>query len=58
MALKLRKELKDQGVIAGGYIGFPAKLFVHHRGNVDGDGRKIYTFHTDFSRHDVSEDFS
>ena len=50
MALHLRKQLKEQGVIAGGYVEFPARLFVNLTGNVNADGKKIYTFHTDFSK--------
>ena len=53
-ALEVRKRLKEQGVISGGYIDFPAKLFVNRVGNVDINGKKIYTFEADFSRHDVS----
>ena len=53
LALRKRKELKAQGVIAGGYVKFPARLMVNLPGNVDVEGRKIYTMHTDFSQHGV-----
>ena len=53
MAMELRKRLKDGGTISGGYVAFPAKLFVNRAGHVDVEGKKIYKFHTDFSRHEV-----
>ena len=53
LALKKRKELKDNGDISGGYINFPAKLMVNVNGQVDNLGKKIYSLHTDFSKHDV-----
>ena len=53
MAMELRKRLKDGGTISGGYVASPAKLFVNRAGHVDAEGKKIYKFHTDFSRHEV-----
>ena len=53
MAMQCRKQLKDEGLISGGYVDFPAKLFVNRMGNVDAEGKKIFTFHSDFSKRDV-----
>ena len=49
MAMELRKKLKEEGSITGGYVSFPAKLFVHRPGNLNIEGKKVYTFHSDFS---------
>ena len=54
MALLLRKQLKTQGTITGGYVDYPAKLFVNLTGNIDGQGHKVYSFHSDFSRREVA----
>ena len=54
-ALLLRKQLKEQGAITGGYVAFPAKLYVNRAGNLDANGKKVYTFQADFSRHDVTD---
>ena len=53
MAMELRKRLKEDGSITGGYVAFPAKFFVHRPGNLNIDGKKVYTFHSDFSKRDV-----
>lgn len=55
LALKTRKELKQNGVIAGGYIDFPAKLMVNYDGQVDNDRKKVYRLHTNFSSYDFDE---
>ena len=55
LALELRKKLKEEGTISGGYVAFPAKLFVNRVGNVDMEGKKVYNFHVDFSKHDVTD---
>ena len=56
LALKLRKELKEQGLISGGYIKYPAKLYVNVGGEINPlDGRKVYNLHQDFSKADVSK---
>ena len=54
LALQLRKQLKQEGVIAGGFVNFPAKLFVNYVGHVDAEGKKIYKFHSDLSRAEVN----
>ena len=48
-----RKKLKESGVIASGYVDFPAKLMVNLPGDVDRENKKIYKLHTNFSRHPV-----
>ena len=53
LAMQCRKQLKDEGLISGGYVDFPAKLFVNRMGNVDAEGKKIFNFHSDFSKRDV-----
>ena len=54
MALLARKQLKAQGTITGGYVDYPAKLFVNLTGNNNAQGHKVYTFHSDFSRREVA----
>ena len=54
MALEVKKKLKEDGTISGGYVEFPAKLFVNHVGNVDDEGRKVYSYHSDYSRREVA----
>lgn len=53
LALAQRKELKEVGAISGGYVSFPAKLFVNFTGQVNSEGKKIYTLHSDFSKHEI-----
>ena len=48
-----RKQLKESGVIASGYVDFPAKLMVNLPGDVDRENKKIYKLHTNFSRYPV-----
>ena len=55
MALELRKRLKEEGTISGGFVAFPARLFVNRTGNIDMEGKKVYNFHSDFSKHDVTD---
>ena len=53
LAWQLRKELKENGEITGGYVNFPAKLIVNYPGevrNTNNGERKIYKLHTNFSR--------
>ena len=53
LALELRKALKENGEITGGYVKFPARLFVNFPGEVRNTNygeRKIYKMHTNFSR--------
>ena len=50
MAFKLRKELKESGIISSGYVDYPARLMVNIRGDVNGDNKKIYKLHTNFSK--------
>ena len=45
-----RKKLKEEGVIASGYVAFPAKLMINLPGDVDGENKKVYKLHTNFSR--------
>ena len=52
-AMELRKKLKEDGVISGGFVNFPAKLFVNYVGHVDADGKKVYKFHSDLSRAEI-----
>jgi hypothetical protein len=42
----------DSNEILGGYIDFPAKLMVYE-GNLDGNGKKKYRLHINFSSHKV-----
>ena len=49
MALKKRKEMKESGEITGGYLEFPAKLFVTNGQVIN--GKKVYRLHTNFSRY-------
>lgn len=55
MALKKRKEMKESGEITGGYLEFPAKLFVTN-GQVN-NGKKVYRLHTNFSRYKLEWTF-
>ena len=53
LAFEKRKQLKEQGVISGGYVDFPAKLMVNMPGDYDADNKKVYKLLTNFSRHPV-----
>ena len=55
LAYDMRKNLKDQGIITGGYVDFPARLMVNIAGDVDFDGKKKYKLHTNFSGHKVEK---
>ena len=50
MAFKLRKELKDEGVITSGYVDFPAKLIVNMHGELNDNGKKAYRMYKNFSK--------
>ena len=52
LAFQRRKELKEEGVITGGFVDFPARLMVNIPGNIVND-KKVYKLHTDFSDHQV-----
>ena len=55
MALQKRKELKDNGTIASGYIEFPAKLFVNRVGELDNEGKKLYRLHINYSKYKIDD---
>ena len=52
MALQLRKQLKQEGVIMSGYIKFPAKLVFNKVGDI-ARGTNVYKVLTDFSKRAV-----
>ena len=53
LALKKRKELKENGEITGGYVDFPARLMVNINGQVNTEGKKLYRLHTNFSNYEL-----
>ena len=53
LAFQLRRQLIDNGTITSGFVQFPAKLMVNLPGNNGPNGKKIYTAHTNFSKHVV-----
>ena len=58
LAFELRKKLKAQGQIVSGYVDFPAKLMVNNPGNINIEGKKIYTMHTNFSKTKIEPKFA
>ena len=54
LAFKLRKELKDTGVISSGYVDFPARLIVNMTGELNLAGKKVYRLHKNFSKVPIS----
>ena len=58
LAFELRKKLKAQGQIVSGYVDFPAKLMVNNPGNINSEGKKIYTMHTNFSETKIEPKFA
>ena len=55
LAFESRKKLKEQGVITGGYVEFPAKLMVNIAGDIGEDGKKKYRLHTNFSTQKIEK---
>ena len=55
LAYDMRKNLKEQGVISGGYVDYPARLMVNIVGDLGVDGKKKYRLHTNFSAHKVEK---
>ena len=53
LAFQERKLMKEWGLIVSGYVDFPAKLMVNLPGNLNNQGKKIYTMHKNFSRSPV-----
>ena len=53
MAFQLRKRLLESGEIAHGYVDFPARLMTNIRGDVNGEGKKIYRCYRNFSKEPV-----
>ena len=55
LAFESRKRFKEQGVITGGYVEFPAKLMVNIAGDIGEDGKKKYRLYTNFSTQKIKK---
>ena len=50
LAYDMRKRLKEEGVITGGYVDFPAKLMVNIPGDYNAENKKVYKIYKNFSK--------